>query len=38
MTDEDMRVAVERLAEQGGGIVAVDHGLVAQSCRSRSRA
>jgi len=28
MSDEDMRVAVERLAEQGGGIVAVDHGLV----------
>ena len=28
MSDEDMQVAVERLAEQGGGIVAVDHGLV----------
>jgi adenine deaminase len=28
MSDGDMRVAVERLAERGGGIVAVDHGLV----------
>ena len=28
VSDEDMRVAVERLAERGGGIVAVDHGLV----------
>jgi adenine deaminase len=28
MSDDDMRVAVERLAERGGGIVAVDHGLV----------
>jgi adenine deaminase len=28
MADEDMRVAVERLAERGGGIVAVDHGIV----------
>jgi adenine deaminase len=28
MSDEDMRMAVERLAERGGGIVAVDHGLV----------
>ena len=28
MSDEDMRVAVERLAERGGGIVAVDHGIV----------
>ncbi len=28
MDDEDMRIAVERLAERGGGIVAVDHGLV----------
>jgi adenine deaminase len=28
MADEDMRVAVERLTERGGGIVAVDHGIV----------
>ena len=28
MSDEDMLVAVDRLAEHGGGIVAVDHGLV----------
>ena len=31
MSDDDMRVAVERLAERGGGIVAVDHGLVRAS-------
>ena len=28
MSDADMRIAVERLAERGGGLVAVDHGLV----------
>jgi adenine deaminase len=28
MADEDMRVAVERLVDRGGGVVAVDHGLV----------
>jgi adenine deaminase len=28
MSDEDMRLAVERLVDRGGGVVAVDHGLV----------
>jgi adenine deaminase len=28
MSDEDMVAAVERLGERGGGIVAVDHGIV----------
>jgi adenine deaminase len=31
-TDDDMRVAVERVVEIGGGIVAVDGGSVAAEC------